>query len=111
LTATERCRKLLTEKDHAHFVRIICDQWSQAHVKKSEWNEGLAVYTRGLKLLPGDSHLTRNAVVTWNQWASGFIKKKEWGEAIKIYDRALEQFPRERTLRNNLKYCLQQAGK
>ena len=111
LTATERCRKLLTEKDHAHFVRIVCDQWSQAHIKKSEWTEGIAVYTRGLKSLPGDSHLTRNAVVTWNQWANGFIKKKEWGEAIKIYDRALEQFPKERTLRNNLKYCLQQGSK
>ncbi|MEC9002897.1 MAG: hypothetical protein VX644_05960 [Planctomycetota bacterium] len=110
LVAANRCRKLLTEKDHTHFIRIVCDRWSQAHVKNSEWNEGLAVYTQGLKSLPGDSHLTRNAVVTWNQWASGFIKKKEWGEAIKIYDRALEQFPRERTLRNNLKYCLQQAN-
>lgn len=111
LVAADRCRKLLTEKDHAHFVRIVCDQWSQAHIKKSEWNEGIAVYTRGLKSLPRDNHLKRNAVVTWNQWANGFIKKKEWGEAIKIYDRALEQFPNERTLRNNLKYCLQQGSK
>ena len=111
LATADRCRKLLTVKDHAHFIRVVCDQSSQAHVKKSEWNESLAVYSRGLKSLPGDSHLTRNAVVTWNQWASGFIKKKKWGEAIKIYDRALEQFPKERTLRNNLKYCLQQASK
>ncbi len=78
---------------------------------KAEWDQAIAVYTLGLKSLPKDKHLTRNAVITWDERAKQFIKKKQWGEAIKVYDRALEQFPNQSTLRNNLKYCLQQASK
>ena len=78
---------------------------------KAEWDKAVAVYARGLKSLPKDRHLTRNAVITWDQRAKRFIKTKQWGEAIKVYDLALEQFPNHPTLRNNLKYCLQQANK
>lgn len=111
LNTANRCRKLLKAKDHEHFVRVVCDQWSQTHRMKAEWDQAIAVYTLGLKSLPKDKHLTRNAVITWDERAKQFIKKKQWGEAIKVYDRALEQFPNQSTLRNNLKYCLQQASK
>ena len=111
LIAADRCRKLLTVKDHEHFVHVVCDQWAQTHSTKAEWDKAVAVYALGLKSLPKDRHLTRNAVTTWDQRAKRFIKTKQWGEAIKVYDLALEQFPNHPTLRNNLKYCLQQANK
>ena len=62
LIVADRCRKILTVKDHGHFVRVVCDQWSQTHSKKAEWDKALAVYTLGLKSLPKDRHLTRNAL-------------------------------------------------
>ena len=111
LVAADRCRKLLTVKNHEHFVHVVCEQWAQTHSTKAEWDKAVAVYALGLKSLPKDRHLTRNAVITWDQRAKRFIKTKQWGEAIKVYDLALEQFPNHPTLRNNLKYCLQQANK
>jgi tetratricopeptide (TPR) repeat protein len=110
LIAANRCRKLITVKDHEHFVHVVCDQWAQTHSRKAEWDKAVAVYALGLKSLPKDRHLTRNAVITWDERAKRFIKTKQWGEAIKVYDLALKQFPNHSTLRNNLKYCLQQAN-
>ncbi|MFP6604449.1 MAG: hypothetical protein VB862_18100, partial [Pirellulaceae bacterium] len=110
LIAANRCRKLITVKDHEHFVHVVCDQWAQTHSKKAEWDKAVAVYALGLKSLPKDRHLTRNAVIIWDERAKRFIKTKQWGEAIKVYDLALEQFPNHSTLRNNLKYCLLQAN-
>ena len=42
--------------------------------------------------------------------AKKLLGTKQWGEAIKVYDLGLEQFPNHTTLRNNLKYSLQQAN-
>ena len=68
-------------------------------------------YTLGLKSLPKDSLLTRNAIVTWNLKADEFIKVKKWAEAIKVYEQGLAQFPDDSTLSQNLKYCQEQADK
>jgi tetratricopeptide (TPR) repeat protein len=111
LVAVDRCRKLLKVEDHQKYVQIVCDQWAKSNIDKSQWEKAIAVYTLGLKSLPKDSYLTRNAVITWDQRASVFIKDKKWADAIKIYEQALTQFPDNVTLRNNLKYCQQQAGK
>ena len=55
--------------------------------------------------------MTRNANATWNQWASMYMDDKKWDQAIRIYEQALKEFPDNRTLKNNLKYCQQQAAK
>jgi tetratricopeptide (TPR) repeat protein len=111
LVAADRCRKLLKVEDHQKSVQIVCDQWAKSNIDKSQWDKAIAVYTLGLKSLPKDSHLTRNAVITWDQRAGVFIKDKKWDDAIQVYEQALKQFPDNVTLRNNLKYCQQQAGK
>jgi len=111
LEAVDRCRKLLKEEDHQKYVRVVCDQWARTNIDKSQWDKAIAVFKLGLKSLPKDNHLTRNAVIAWDQRAGVFINDKKWADAIQVYEKALEQFPDNVTLRNNLKYCQQQAGK
>jgi tetratricopeptide (TPR) repeat protein len=111
LEAVDRCRKLLKVEDHQKYVQIVCNQWTKSNIDKSQWDKAIAVYTLGLKSLPKDSYLTRKAVFTWNQRAGVFINDKKWADAIQVYEKALKQFPDNVTLRNNLKYCQQQAGK
>ena len=111
LETIDRCRKLLRDKDHALFIRIVCDDWASSHKKKSEWDKALAIYALGFKSLPKDRHLTQNASNIWNQQGLLLIKEKKWDAAIKVYEQGLKQFPNASTLRNNLKYCQQQADK
>lgn len=111
LVAVDRCRKLLKVEDHQKYVQIVCDQWAKSSIDNSQWDKAIAVYTLGLKSLPKDNYLTRQAVSTWNQRGGVFIKDKKWTDAIQVYKQALIQFPDNSTLDNNLKYCQQQAGK
>ena len=111
LEAIDRCRKLLRDKDHALFVRVVCDEWAAPHKKKSEWNKALAVYAVGFKSLPKDRHLAQNASNIWNQQGLLLIKAKKWDAAVKHYEQGLKQFPNASTLRKNLKYCQQEADK
>jgi len=111
LAAVDRCRPLLEKTDHERLICIACDTWSRTHVQNEEWKKAIDVYSRGLKSLPDDDHLTGNAVATWNRWAATHIDQKKWEDAIKVYEQALEYFPDDGTLQNNLEYCQQQAGK
>ena len=111
LSAVDRCRKLVDESAHQRLVRFVCDGWARTYTEKKDWKQALAVYSKGSKSVPNDSHLTRNATATWNQWASARMGDKKWDEAIRIYEEALKEFPDDRTLKNNLKYCQQQAAK
>lgn len=111
LAAIDRCRVLLDESSHQRQIRYACDTWARSHVQAKDWTAAIEAYSHGMKYLPEDGHLTRNAAATWNQWAGTFIDGKKWADAIRVYEQALEQFPDDGTLKNNLKYCQQQAKK
>jgi tetratricopeptide (TPR) repeat protein len=74
-------------------------------VKKPDWQGATDVYEMALKQYPKDTHLTTNAVATWDRWAKTYFPPKDWAAAIKTYEKALKQFPNDSTLKNNLEYC------
>ena len=86
----------------------IYDSWARSFWQKKQFDQGLSVYRRGLKALPGDSLLSRNAVYVWNLKGMAAIKAKNWDTAIANYAAALKEFPSNRTLKSNLSYCQQQ---
>ena len=41
-------------------VRVIVDEWADAAIKATKWDEAIGIYDVGLSYLPGDSHLQHN---------------------------------------------------
>lgn len=99
---------LLASEDKAKtLLHAVFDRWAAARGKSEGSQAAIDVYTSGLQLLPGDTHLLRNAVATWHTCARPHIDNHEWPAAIEIYEKALQQFPDNGTLQNNLRYCQQ----
>lgn len=106
--ALDRGMELVGKKKLIKAARLACDHRAGELRKAEKWSEAIEVYREGMERYPGDSHLGRNAVFTWNAWASAHIDAKDWDSAIDLYEQALEDFPDNSTLKNNLRYCRQQ---
>ena len=103
---TTLMRKQAWEKS----LRQVIDRWAMSFSNEQKWQQAIDVYDLGLKRLPKDSHLQRNAAATWHAWARPPLDAKNWDEAIRIYKMAVEKMPEQGSLAQNLRYCQQESG-
>jgi tetratricopeptide (TPR) repeat protein len=110
LSAVSQHAKWLDANTVRSFQLQIYDTWAGDLAGKQKWQDAEAVYAEALQNLPGDSHLSHNAVVVYDRWARSYMQQKDWQAAIKVYEQGLEQFPGHSLLGHNLDYCKQQRG-
>lgn len=109
LNAIRKGGSLLGAAKQRNEVRAgVYDAWARSFWQKKQYDRGLKIYRRGLKQLPGNALLARNAGYVWNLKGMAAIKAKDWETAIADYTAALKEFPNNRTLKSNLRYCRQQ---
>jgi tetratricopeptide (TPR) repeat protein len=88
----------------------VYDSWAGDLAGKRKWQDAVDIYAEALRNLPGDKHLSHNAVVAYDRWARSHMEQKDWQAAIRVYEQGLEQFPGHSLLGHNLNYCKHQSG-
>lgn len=85
--------------------------WGRALAKEKKWEDALAKFAEGLKVVPQGTHLRHGLERTVDEWADAAIDKKDWAEAIRIYEVGLKVLPDSGHLKHNRSVCEERRGK
>ncbi|MBA4186685.1 MAG: hypothetical protein C0467_01575 [Planctomycetaceae bacterium] len=85
--------------------------WGRALAKDKKWDDALAKFAEGLKVVPKGEHVTSAVEQTVDEWADAAIDKKDWAGAIRVYDAGLKVLPDSRHLKHNKSVCEERRGK
>jgi len=110
LAFVDRNAKLLREDVAGDLRRAIFDRRASALSDMLKWDQAIAVYTRGLKVLPDDGHLRNNLLATWDTWAGKFRKSGDWSDAAGIYAKALDSGIDNSNFASKIGYCVQELA-
>src|SRR5262249_28064283 len=67
--ALERHTDLLSKDEKLKLIRLVVDRQARERLDKKDWKGALAIYTTALADMPGDGHLTDNAIAVWDRQA------------------------------------------